>query len=291
MTIRKTTSFKALILLISFGSWFGFGPTDSSSQEAAVTVKTEAELEGMFAKAETCAVCHSRAYEEWKTSYHSQAMVTIIAPFTKYIQEVEKEKGRFPNKEELMACMECHAPALRFASEELVQKVARLVVDNKKEELQKFSVDCAYCHTAAVTGKAERGVYYGQIEDPFRTAAHHSRYSDKITRTEFCASCHQTYRSAVAEVYCSNVYESWKASAVSAEKDCQSCHMKPRDGFASDIREAPMRVVRSHDFPGGHSPAMLQEAVRMNLETSRRDKTISLTVNIKSLAGHRFPDT
>lgn len=254
-----------------------------------VSAKNVQELNQLFDKAESCAECHKTHYDEWKGSYHAQSLVTILGGFKKYIEEVEKAKGRFPNKEELLGCFDCHVPTLRFASEELAQQVGRLVVEGKKEELAGFRVECSFCHTAQVTGKPEKNVYYGPIENPAPTA-HESKYAPQMAKSDFCKSCHESFYKPL-EVYCSTVYESWKKSRVSTDKECQYCHMKTRDGTAAETKEPIQRVVHDHTFPGGHSPSILQEAVKLRITAKQASSKVALTVSIKNLAGHHFPDT
>lgn len=254
-------------------------------------IKSLEELNKFYSPAESCSPCHKQPYEEWKTSYHAQAMTTIITGFTKYIKEVEAKKGKFPDKRDLMACFECHAPTLRLASEELVQQVAKLVVEGKKEELKKFNVDCSFCHTTNITGKLpEEGVYYGSIEDAIKpVGTHGSKYAEITTKAESCEGCHKSFYEPLA-IYCSLAYEYWKKGPISQEKECQYCHMKSRDGLASDSEGSPMRVIHSHDFPGDHSPAALKDAVRLSMDTNVSDQKVTMTVNIRNLTGHGIPD-
>ncbi|MBI4330829.1 MAG: hypothetical protein HY673_06085 [Chloroflexi bacterium] len=277
-----------VIILAIAASWLALPGGKGVPRAAEPLVRDLAELDQLFVGPEGCAECHKRAFEEWKGSYHAQSLITMLGGFKKYIEETEKARGRFPTKEELMGCLECHAPRLRFASEELVQQVGRLVVEGKKEELKAFNVECSYCHTAQVTGKPEKEVYYGPIENPI-PSIHFSQYAPGIKRAEFCQSCHQFYRPI--PVYCSTVYESWKKTRVSADKECQYCHMKAKDGPAAEMENAPPRVIHAHDFPGGHSPAILQEAIKLTLTAKQASPKVAVTVGIKNLAGHQFPDT
>ncbi|MBI2876411.1 MAG: hypothetical protein HYY20_05980, partial [Candidatus Tectomicrobia bacterium] len=160
---RRLVRGMAIILAMA---WLALPGGKKPPSAADFVIKDFKELNQFFARPEGCAKCHKRNFEEWKTSYHAQSVITMLGGFKKYIEETEKARGRFPNKEELMGCLGCHAPTLRFASEELVQKVGRLVVEGKKEELKDFNVECSYCHTAQVTGKPEKEVYYGPIENP-----------------------------------------------------------------------------------------------------------------------------
>lgn len=287
--LSKQFTGRSVIILAMVVSWLAFPSGKGAPRAAEPMAKDLTELNQLFVKPEACAECHKRAFEEWKSSYHSQALVTMLGGFKKYIEETEKARGRFPTKEELMGCLECHAPTLRFASEELVQQVGHMVVEGKKEELKAFNVECSYCHTVQATGKPEKEVYYGPIENPV-AATHKSQYAPGMAKADFCQSCHQSFYQPL-QVYCSTVYDSWKKTSVSAEKECQYCHMKSKDGTAADLENAPKRVVHAHDFPGGHFPSILQDAVKLNLTAKQASSKVAVLVGIKNLAGHQFPDT
>jgi hypothetical protein len=274
-----------LIFLFLFLS-LGFYLAESEAQGGAKLARSIAELNTLFPEADTCQGCHPQHYAEWKKSYHSQSLITILGGFKKYIQE----KGKL-SKEDYLACINCHAPTLKLATEELVQNIGQKVVEGRKEELAKFSITCSYCHTYGVTSNIEKEVYYGPIEDPLEASGvHQSRYAEKISQTEFCQECHMSAKAP--EVYCSLIYESWKASSVSAEKECQYCHMQSRDGLAAEnIKGAPQRVIHEHIFPGGHFPSILQNAVRLNISANLVKNKAIMTVNIRNLAGHRIPDS
>ena len=287
------------MMVYKLGKWVGWGiPVVVSlifldgwgkTGAAELLANNPLELNQLLDKAESCKECHKQHFDQWKRSYHAQSLITIIGGMKKFIEEVEKEKGRFPNKKELLGCFDCHAPTLRFASEKFTQQVARMVVEGKKEELAEFRVECSYCHTVQVTGKTGKNVYYGPIENP-EVTTHESKYAPEIADSEMCRSCHQSFYKLL-EVYCSTVYESWRGTQTSRDKECQFCHMKAYDGTAAEMDEPIQRVVHDHTFPGGHFPSILQEAVKLNLTARKASPKVTFTVSIKNLAGHHFPDT
>lgn len=285
--IRILLGLVGLLTLLSLPPW-----------AAAQTpmAKTWNELERLFPNSKDCAKCHNVHYQQWKKSYHSLSLVTSLGGMKGYIASVQKKKGRFPNKEELSGCFTCHLPTLRYANEEMNQQVARLVLDGKKDELEKLAelkVGCAFCHSAAVNPKVEPNVYYGPIQDPQPAIrGHQSRYAEVMGSSEFCRSCHSFLKTADRDIWCTLTYEAWVEGVSSKHGvQCQYCHMKSRDGLAAESEGMPVRVVHSHDFPGGHSPSILQDAVRLALSVNQVKGKLLVQVTMYNLAGHRIPDT
>ncbi|MBI4482968.1 MAG: hypothetical protein HY652_08775 [Acidobacteria bacterium] len=289
MINRRTVTALAVVV----GAWValaGFWKPVRSMQEEA-PINSLKELDEFFPPAQVCGSCHGRAHEEWQKSYHASALVDIATGFKKYISQVEAREGRFPNKQELLACFDCHVPALKFAAEPVVQQVARWVVEGNRPEMTRFNVGCAFCHTGAVTGRPEKNVVHGSIESAYQPEGiHRSQFAPKMRKADFCATCHQAYESPVAKVFCSLVFESWQKSPVRETKQCQDCHMKASDGVASDYPGSPTRVVHTHRFQGGHSAEMLQEALQLALEVGKPATSLPVEVRITNLAGHRLPD-
>lgn len=253
-------------------------------EKSARSVK---ELKELLVPVEGCAKCHESHYQQWKSSYHAQALKTMFVIYKKYLDEIGKSKGKV-SREDSMGCLKCHAPTFQFATDEAIQEADKMVMEGKTEPLESFGVDCIHCHTYEAVSEPEGNTYYGPIEDPVKTAPHHSSYEPKTVTSEFCQSCHESAKKP--EVYCSLAYESWKESQVSKDKQCQYCHMKSRDGVAS--KEGPTRVLHSHDFAGGHSPAALKDAVSMHLASKvKQDGLIELEIAITNLTGHQIPDT
>lgn len=277
----------AFLCLVSHPSW--------AAAETPMA-KSWNELERLFPNSKDCAKCHQAHYQQWEKSYHALSLVTSLSGMKGYIASEQKKKGRFPNKEELSGCFTCHLPTLRYASEEMNEQVARLVLDGKKDELEKLAelkVGCAFCHSAAVNPKIEPNVYYGPIQDPQPAiGGHQSRYAEIMRSSEFCRSCHSFLKTADRDIWCTLTYEAWVEGLSSKQGvQCQYCHMKSGDDRAAESEGMPVRVVHSHDFPGGHHPSILQDAVRLALSVDQANDTLLLQVTMHNLAGHRLPDT
>ena len=261
-----------------------------------------------------CKACHPRNYQEWEQSFHAKSVVAIHAGFKKYLTTEEQAKGRPLNRNEILGCIGCHAPAMRFASDDDFTRLVQLVKTDQKEALAGLSVDCVACHALVGSGHPEtkppegmdQQVYYGTIRNPVQTA-HKSQYAPQMEKSDFCKNCH-TYitppdlkLTADWDIICTLTYDSWAAgphgpTAPQADrKECQNCHMEKKDGMAAEGTgvQAPRRSVSSHAFPGWHDAGALARAAELTVATrpGTRSGALDLVVTIENKAGHRFPDT
>ncbi|MCI0414494.1 cytochrome c family protein [bacterium] len=259
--------------------------------------------------ADTCKSCHLRNYQEWEQSYHAKSVVAALTFLKKYIITQEQVKGRELNRNELMACIGCHAPVMRFAADEDFKRLAHLIKSDQKEALARLNVDCVACHALFGGGdlhakppeEIEKQTYYGTIKNPVKTQ-HNSHYAPVMEKSEFCKGCH-TYATPADlklegdwDVVCSMTYDSWAAGPTAKGADvkhCQDCHMEKKDGKAADGDDVPQRKVSNHTFPGWHDATTLKNASEIFLahKPGTKDGTVTLTVNIDNKAGHRIPDT
>lgn len=292
--------------------------TNTSAPAATATPapqpsKTPAPKMAMpLSSAKECGACHASIYEDWQKSYHSQTITAMMAAFAKYIGYVKTTKGSV-GTDDLMGCLGCHAPAMRFATDAELQNFATLVVDGQKDAVSNISVDCVACHTLVGSGKPWEKpagatlTVFGTISDPIEAkmganVVHKSEFSQTMKTSEMCKTCH-TYvtpkdlhvEKGTWDIVCSLTYDSWAASKTgkAAGTECQTCHMKAEAGTAVQIAgvTAPKRNVASHTFPGWHSDAMLAGATTMKIASKKEGNDLVLTVTINSKAGHRMPDT
>jgi hypothetical protein len=279
-----------------------------SAQEKAEPMASPLQL-----TASDCKSCHPRHYADWEQSYHAQSVVAMHASFKKYITTQEQAKGRPLNRNELMGCIGCHAPAMRFAADEDFNRLAQLVKTDQKEALAGLNVDCLACHALFGSGhpevkppeEMEKQIYYGPIKNAVKTV-HGNQYAAQMATAEFCKNCHTYVTPADLKVegdwdiVCSLAYDTWAAGphgpkAKKADiKQCQGCHMEQSDGKAADVANVvvPQRKVSSHLFPGWHDAATMQKATGISLAgKAGSNGALQLLVTIDNQAGHRIPDT
>jgi nitrate/TMAO reductase-like tetraheme cytochrome c subunit len=243
-------------------------------------------LENMYPSALTCAKCHPKVYEEWRTSAHAYAGISPM--FHKFEQALTQLSagtlGTF--------CMRCHAPIathVDFPRE-------GSVVDY--QHVLREGVTCVACHRvkeAYNRHNGERRIEPGGIFDPVfgasygdglkKAIAEKEKYKIKTSPDEkgpgqqihldaiqfaqlsdssYCASCHQVavHPGIALEV----VWAQYRASpACKKGISCQDCHMGAVPGkplgydtaHVAVISDKPVNEPRkhaNHTFWGPISP-------------------------------------
>jgi hypothetical protein len=260
------------------------------------------ELVGMYNN-QKCKECHVQQYNEWKESFHAISVVDSITGMRNFFAiGVPEEWERKLTKTEVLKCLDCHAPVVNYASEELAVKIANMVIETKdtmddkrrtelKKELSKLNVGCLSCHNIKATtismgllGKPERGVIYTkkQVISP----AHKTLPVNTLDKSLFCAQCHGRYVAADGDqIMCNTLNGSYYDSYVGqgGSETCQDCHMKKAD--------------RGHRFPGGHDLDIVKEGIGFNAEIAGVKHTVGkwipraiINVALENKAGHRIPD-
>ena len=199
-----------------------------------------------YPSARECATCHEEIYNDWCISAHAYANVSPM--FQKFEQKLndlsQGTVGYF--------CMRCHAPV---ATEMCVSRAEPIW---NLPEVAREGVTCIVCHRVKyMYGKSngERRIEPGPIfapvyggiggdgvvevihkKDHFKVKTSPDEkgpgqdihlegiYFEQLTRSEFCASCHQVavYPGIKLEV----VWEQYRASpACKKGIQCQDCHM------------------------------------------------------------------
>ncbi|NUQ39266.1 MAG: hypothetical protein HUU23_16090 [Caldilineales bacterium] len=287
-------------------------PAATATPEPPPTPTPAPKMVSPLASASSCQECHGEIYDEWAQSYHSKTLTAMMGSFAKYIKYVQSEKGALTSAD-MMGCLGCHGPAMRFASEEEMLHLATLVVDGQKDAVSDIGVDCVSCHTLAASGEPwvhpeQPLTVYGPLRDAVEAKGgdgqlvHESVFSADMGKSEMCAACH-TYitpddihvEGGTWDIVCSLTYDAWEVAAKgkATGNQCQDCHMPKRDGFAAQVSGVtmPARAVPSHTFPGWHSDAKLAGATDMSLAAKVEGGTLVVTVTIVSKVGHRMPDT
>ncbi|MBM9513723.1 hypothetical protein JWH17_15110 [Desulfobulbus marinus] len=279
------------------------------SMANAKEAKSIDELVAMFDD-KKCAECHEQIYSEWQASWHAKAINSSLKGMRNFIAVgLAKEWDTPLTKAEVLKCLDCHAPAVNYASEELAVEIGNLIVTafEKKgspagsqaaEELAKLNVGCYSCHNIKATsiapglrGKPEKGVMYGpngEDGDDF----HESIESVDISTSAFCMQCHGVYHAPDGEtIQCNTLSGSYRHGYLAAggSKTCQECHLN-----------------KGHLFPGGHDLDTVKEGLGFNLEIAKYNHlpgqiegvknpkgwvpSAVITAFVENKAGHRIPD-
>ncbi|MCX9084758.1 MAG: multiheme c-type cytochrome [Candidatus Methanoperedens sp.] len=227
-----------------------------------------------FQSSYTCIECHPDRYEEWTHSTHALAVSDPVFEAS-YMRALKSD----PQYREY--CLSCHSPITR-ASKDF----------NLTKSISIEGVGCSFCHS--VTGVEKNNYIFNQsnpMQGPYsdsKTEAHTSAYSDLLTKSEFCAGCHEF---SINDVPVYETYSEWKESPYASEgKQCQDCHMEAKRGEAAKngtIREK----VYQHFWYGGHSGLFLDKAFDLKEDLIQENgDMIKVTLNITNKnVGHKVP--
>lgn len=267
------------------------------------------ELVGMFDESQ-CRDCHEEIHQQWSGSWHARSVVSSLKGMHNFITiGLAKEWDTPLTKGQLLKCLDCHAPVVNYASEELALEIGNKIVaafqtkdtpegEAALKELAKLKIGCISCHNLkaisvarGLNGPPEKGVMYGPHGNEAGDV-HETLEAVDITRSSFCMQCHGIYTAADGEmIQCNTLSGSYQNSYVTAggSKTCQECHMK-----------------KGHLFPGGHDLDTVREGLGFTVEIipyghlpgqlkGKKDpgKWVPgaiVTAFIENKTGHRVPD-
>ncbi|GAB4334933.1 MAG: multiheme c-type cytochrome ExtKL [Desulfobulbaceae bacterium] len=295
-TKRITTLLAGMLLLALLQSAYG--------KEA----KSIDELVSMFDSSK-CGECHEEIYRQWQDSWHSKAIVSSLKGMRNFISVgLAQEWNTALTKNQVLKCLDCHAPVVNYASEELAVKIGQMIVtafdkkdtpegEQARKELARLNVGCLACHNIKATavarglrGAPEENAVYGPTGA--ESDGHKTIETVDITRSVFCMQCHGIYKAADGEtIQCNTLSGSYQNTYVNlgGSETCQDCHMK-----------------KGHLFPGGHDLETVKEGLGFDVEISPyrhlpgqvpdvKDKkkwvpSVVVTAFVENLTGHRVPD-
>jgi cytochrome c554/c'-like protein len=268
------------------------------------------ELAEMFDESK-CMECHEATHNEWKGSWHAKAVISSLKGMHNFIAIGLAKEWETPlTKAQVMKCLDCHAPTVKYASEKLAVEIGNMIVtahkmkgtkegDAAKNELARLNVGCLSCHNIkagavarGLHGEPKQGMIYGPNGED-ADDAHNTEELVDITRSSFCMQCHGKYKAADGEtIQCNTLSGSYQNTYIAqgGSKTCQDCHMK-----------------NGHTFPGGHDLATVKEGLGLQVEIVpyghlpgtlkkklKKEKTWvpSAVVNVfvENMTGHRVPD-
>jgi hypothetical protein len=155
------------------------------------------------------------------------------------------------------SCMKCHNPYLNPTSDMQVSSAE--------------GVTCVVCHALAEVHPASAP---SAVLDPTR--------SPKGLAQTLCLSCHAERKTGKGVPICITGSENEHAGAAM----CVDCHMPLKDGPPSMGSKEPQH--RSHEFPGGHDPALVASAATLEVVIDKDKNEIVATIKPAAL-GHSLP--
>lgn len=200
-------------------------------------------------RAETCGLCHTEIYDEWRISTHARAWLDD----PQYLEELKKTTA-LEGRDSGWICMNCHTP-LESQLPRLVAGLSEgnrgrpIYVDNPNFDaaLQDEAITCATCHV-------QDGVVLGPYGNT--NAPHPVRRSQELLSAGLCTQCHEANES-LPDIELACVFDtgtSFAAGPAAAEgKVCQDCHM-PEVDRSLTTPDYPVRRTRRHWFGGSLIP-------------------------------------
>jgi hypothetical protein len=256
---------------------------------------------------ETCIECHEDVHKEWSRSWHAQSIIDprVLRTWRTFIVRGLDASPTAKRRDLKDVCLPCHAPHTKDISDELVVKIAGLIVTavddkdaHKREtaikELSKININCLICHNlkGSQDGKPRDKTIYGPrgsgVDEHKDKLGFETVKSVFLPTPEFCAQCHHGCPPGTPSTICPTVYSSYREDYVAGggTKRCQDCHMKGEDGV-------------SHRFPGVYEIDNVKKGIELTVKAlpttyvyhleNRMVPALVLKVNVKNTAGHIIP--
>lgn len=227
-----------------------------------------------------CGQCHTRQYEGWNGSMHSNAFKDPV--FQALWAMAEKADPKLRNH-----CGACHSPIGVMTNTIDFHPEQGLHGKFTAPEVAAKGVSCDVCHTISGTNLEKTAVLeHGNASfvmspgnkkratlDDAKSPYHETEYSEHHAKSDFCGNCHNIFHPG-NNFPIERTYDEWKYS-VYAQKgvQCQDCHMVPvevakkvadtltrpedlndpdLEGFAA-LGGPWRKVVHDHGFVGGNA--------------------------------------
>ncbi|MCZ6679781.1 MAG: c-type cytochrome [Candidatus Poribacteria bacterium] len=216
---------------------------------------------------EACGSCHTKQWEDWKTSRHAIAMGPGI-----WGQLV----GTTPGFVE--SCSQCHAP-LSEQHEYLPTSDGEYAANRRYDaQLQSHGLACAVCH---VRGHQRFGPPFSETEAAAGVLGEGHHGGAVVSRayqdSAFCKPCHQFDADGFGlnGKLLENTYNEWRQSPHARDgQTCQSCHMPDRQ----------------HRWRGIHDPETVRKAVKLKVQVKNKGESIEADIQVTNEgAGHHLP--
>ena len=251
-----------------------------------------------FASAETCKPCHTEIYQQWKSSFHSQAATDPV--FWQLFQQAIRDTGSRASA----FCLTCHAPVATVGME--TSPARQISLPLELSPVAKEGVTCDFCHTISGQENLGRNISVGAYVFPRKgrttikygshsdaaTATHSTQVSAFLKSSELCAICHK-FTHPLPGLELQNTYSEWYYGPYRSQgRNCQACHMPSYTGQAAN--DGPERPdVSAHIFLGGHTE-MLKKAAIVSLWARVLErsgiKRVSIDAAVTNVgSGHLMP--
>ncbi|MZH01984.1 MAG: hypothetical protein F3745_00865 [Nitrospinae bacterium] len=230
-----------------------------------------------------CGKCHKDIYATWKNSLHSQVKGNAVF-WTAYLQAYYDDAEK---AQEL--CLSCHSPVAIINKDLMLTK-----------KISGEGVNCDFCHSISGVQKIRSQFEYehkfgllkqGPLKD-LESPVHETKFNKLFKQSQLCAKCHEYESDNGLKII--ETYSEWEQGPYSKKgTHCQDCHMRKVKGkiVATEIAITPEKKIRSHDIAGGHSLAMRDKSLDVQISSIDRIKQ-KLVVNVDVInkgVGHKIP--
>lgn len=271
-------------------------------QSMAVLGATAAPAPSGFSPSSTCAGCHQHIYEQHKDSMHEKSYVNPLFQAQLAKEILPRAANGARELEEAKGCIACHAP---------IRSLTAPLPDIAELKPEGEGVTCDFCHT--LTGIGKNGEYLsnpkGKKLGPLNIDNWHSTFSQSISKSSFCAPCHNAFNSHNVEIKAT--YNEWRRSKYAAKDiQCQDCHMSAK-GYLNSSGKAEYAQGKAaylgsmtnprpehaklytHRFPGAHDKTQVEAALKVRLggeNSYRPGMPFSVAVFVDNEhTGHNMP--
>ena len=226
-----------------------------------------------FPSAQECGACHQQIYREWSVSRHAFAQIspTFLAYQATLVKLTKGTLGDF--------CERCHTEVGMTNGETI------LTSNSNRSKVAMEGITCVTCHRVPEaygknTGRLplEPGDIHSPIYGPRKgdelkrildshadnppKTHREARLLEQVSQPGFCGRCHDVR--LVNGIRFEDLFSEFKQTpSAKRGETCQSCHMGPTPGIASNYPDASAAIVRgestrparrtNHMFPGPDS--------------------------------------
>ncbi len=257
------------------------------------------KLSEKYEDSRKCKPCHADRVAEWENSWHANSHYGSDEYLRKSIDYVSRKSHRSVNSVKVQ-CAVCHNPRIAITETSTdYEIIAAMNMDEKSNVTKALNnstlsegINCLVCHNINKINdhldEKERGVHrvewnkVGTMSGPLNDAVspyHNTQERDFFSNNpnKLCFVCHANDRSTGGLLI-----TDMKSEFGKSKEKCVECHMSPKkEGVASnypiDNGKPKQRMIREHNFAGGHVESMWAGALRVSLKRQGETLLVTLT--------------
>ncbi len=224
---------------------------------------------------ESCKECHSKIYDEYKSSKHSKS----------YFNDILHKKVANKVSTKKYDCAICHMPSANNL-QDLVNGKAR---PNKQNITHSDAISCYFCHTIAYVKKSHKFFLnvkakevegmkpslYGTLKNPDHNDKHDS-LNNPIYTKNVCKGCHAFKKND----FNTTIFRAMRDN--DSATSCIKCHMPKVSGGNEDVNRRFRKMHHSHKFLGIEDKEFRKKGIDINI-TNRKNEIV---IRLKNKMAH-----